>query len=734
MKWKWLVLVAGLLLLGLVLVGCGATPTPCPEAPACPTAAACPECPEAQACPTAVAEACPECPTCPAPEAGVAAEITGTCPFWADWSGSPHADTTAEAFNHWNADDPQEVPAGCAQCHSSTGYQAYVAGIEQDLAFTLETGAPVGEVVNCSACHNEYTENLTTIPFPSGITLTVEGPEIRCMVCHQGRTAGSTVDAAIAKQAPADDDTVVNALGFTNIHYKAAAATLYGTEVKGGYEYPGKLYDVKFEHTEGIDTCIQCHDQHTLEVRVESCVCHGLATVEDARNVREQGSLEDYDGDGNITEGMYYEVQGVQETLLKAIQMYATEVSTGAIAYDAAAYPYFFYDANANGAVDEGEGAFKGWTGRLLKAAYNYQLSIKDGGSYVHNGKYVIELLYDSIESLNEKLANPIDLTNMHREDAGHFDASAEAFRHWDEDPAVDAGCVKCHEAAGVPQFIENGANVAMPQSSSLMCSTCHNEAAWPARYEVTEVTFPSGKTVGYDYADSNLCLECHQARTSKATVDKAVADNEPDTVAEGLRFINSHYLGIGAMWFGTDVQGFYEYDGKTYVGANPHPPVDSKAGCVGCHDVHTGAPKEDLCKTCHGDVAVDDIRMSSVDYNGNGDVKEGIRAEYLSLRDALYAEIQAYAKDTVGTGITYNTDAYPYWFVDANGDDVADEQDGSPVAYTTWTPRLLKAAYNFNFLRKNPGANVHNAQYAIQIIIDGIGDLGGDVSKYTRP
>jgi hypothetical protein len=63
MKWKWLVLVGGLLLLGLVLVGCGATATPCPEAPACPTAAACPECPEAQACPTAAAEACPPCPT-----------------------------------------------------------------------------------------------------------------------------------------------------------------------------------------------------------------------------------------------------------------------------------------------------------------------------------------------------------------------------------------------------------------------------------------------------------------------------------------------------------------------------------------------------------------------------------------------------------------------------------------------------------------------------------------------
>jgi len=727
MKCKWSMFVAlGLLLLAAVLVGCGSTEgaTPCPE---CPKA----ECPTAEAC------AAPECPTCEAcPEVVAGTVVTGTCPGWDVWAASGHADKTAEAFNHWNEDDPKETPAGCANCHSTTGYQAYVAGIEGDLAFKLETGAPVGEVVSCNACHSEAAQALTTIPFPSGITLTVETADVRCMVCHQGRAAGTTVDAAIAKQAPADDDTVANKLSFTNIHYKAAAATLYGTEVKGGYEYPGKLYDVKFEHTPGYDTCTGCHDPHSLELKTESCFCHELEAAEDARNIREAGSLEDYDGDGNVEEGVYYEIQGLQEKLLQAIQMYATEVSTGAVGYNADVYPYFFGDKNANGTRDEGEGAFTGWTGRMLKAAYNYQLSIKDTGAYAHNGKYIIELLFDSIESLNEKLATPIDMESMNREDSGHFMASSEAFRHWDEEGMVEAGCVKCHQAEGVPQFVENEANVAMPASSSLQCSTCHNEAAWPARYEVTEVEFPSGKAVGYETTDSNICLFCHQGRQSKVQVDKAVAGKEPDVVAEGLRFINAHYLGIGAIWFGTDVQGFYEYDGKTYLGANQHVPVDGKAGCVGCHDVHTGAPKEETCKACHGDVAVDDIRMpsSAADYNGNGDVAEGIRNEYRELRNALYTEIQAYAKTTAGTGVTYNPDAYPYWFVDADGDDEADVVDGKTTSFSQWTPRLLKAAYNFNFLRKNPGAGAHNAKYAIQIIFDSIEDLGGDVSKFTRP
>ena len=60
MKWKIFAAVVGLLLLGLILVGCGATPEPCPECPECPEA----ECPEVE-CPEAE---CPECPEVECPE------------------------------------------------------------------------------------------------------------------------------------------------------------------------------------------------------------------------------------------------------------------------------------------------------------------------------------------------------------------------------------------------------------------------------------------------------------------------------------------------------------------------------------------------------------------------------------------------------------------------------------------------------------------------------------------
>jgi len=35
---------------------------------------------------------------------------------------------------------------------------------------------------------------------------------------------------------------------------------------------------------------------------------------------------------------------------------------------------------------------------------------------------------------------------------------------------------------------------------------------------------------------------------------------------------------------------------------------------------------------------------------------------------------------------------------------------DEGEAAYVTWTPRLLKAAYNYQYAQKDPGAAVHNA------------------------
>lgn len=308
-------------------------------------------------------------------EEAIAQAVVSEVPFLERWQGSGHADTKAEPFNHWNEDTPAEVPVACAKCHSTPGYRDFL-GVDGSPAGVVDKAAPIGTVIECIACHNDVTLTKTSVVMPSGLELTDLGDESRCMECHQGRESTVSVNAAI-EDAGVEDDAVSENLGFKNIHYYAAAATKYGTLAKGGYEYEGKSYDGNFAHVDQFDTCIECHDMHTLKVKVEQCSeCHaGVKTVEDLKNVRMPGSLVDYDGDGNVKEGIYFEIEGLRNMLYQAIQAYATEKAKAPIVYEATSYPYFFIDTNKNGKADPDEAQnpnkYVAWTPRLLKAAYN---------------------------------------------------------------------------------------------------------------------------------------------------------------------------------------------------------------------------------------------------------------------------------------------------------------------------------------------------------------------------
>ena len=48
--------------------------------------------------------------------------------------------------------------------------------------------------------------------------------------------------------------------------------------------------------------------------------------------------------------------------------------------------------------------------------------------------------------------------------------------------------------------------------------------------------------------------------------------------------------------------------------------------------------------------------------------------------------------------------------------------------------PILLEAAFNYQYSIKDPDAFTHNPKYIIQILIDSIEAVGGDVTRYTRP
>lgn len=710
-------------------------------------------------------------------------------PFFGEWMSSGHADLTAEAWIHWNGDDPALVPASCAKCHSSAGNLDFL-GADGSAAGSIELEAHAPGVLQCTNCHNETTLAKTDVTMPSGIVLTDLGREAVCMECHQGRASGATVAGAI-ERAAVDHDAIMEGQGFINIHYFAAAATRYGSDAGGGFEYPGKSYEGFFAHVEDFSTCQSCHDPHALELEVVSCAtCHtGVETVADLREIRMPGSFVDYDGDGDITSGIATEIENLRGILYDLMGAYSVEVIGTRIGYESHTHPYFFIDGNGNGVIDADEAvranAFTTFTPRLLAAAYNYQVTLKDPGGYAHNAKYTIQLLVDSITDLadglgssaaaglvrpgddaalaavpaGEVLANaslpPLDfgqlrtvladghavdlsvIERLHRNDAGHFDATTEAWRHWDAEGAVPASCSTCHSAAGLPFRLEHGVQIEQEVAQGMACTTCHVAEDDFTLLEVDEVRFPSGAILSFGTSGDNLCATCHQGRASTPTVNARIGDVGDDTVDSRLGFVNVHYFSAAASRFGGEAQGGYQYAGKEYVGFWPH--VEEAATCTQCHDPHNQQVDLVSCTDCHGgDATIDNVRsfrMYDGDYDGDGDDGEGSYHEIHAMIEQLDMAMQNYAATVIGTPVVYSSAAHPYFFIDGNANGVADPEEVTRAnQFASWTPRLMRAAYNYQYAKKDPGSYVHNSQYVIQLLHDSLEDLGVDVSGMTRP
>ncbi len=327
------------------------------------------------------------------------------------WRASPHADTTAEAFTHWNEEEEAAIPGRCAVCHSGIGFNDYVSG---DMATPGAIDHPVvlGNLVDCAACHGAAATALASVPFPSGVNVENPGTSAMCMVCHQGRASTATVATATDGL---EDDVVSADLNFINIHYAAAAATQMGSVTRSGYQYDGKEYKGQFTHVPDFAQCTDCHRPHsTNTVALENCTqCHKDAASFDAIRI----SPADFDGDGNTAEGIGDPIADLHARLYAAIQSYASTIAGTPVVYAPASYPYFFVDGDANGEVSDGEAAYpnryQSWTPRLLKAAYNYQVIAKDKGIYTHNPHYALQLLFDSLEDMGTRIE--VDLAGLTR-------------------------------------------------------------------------------------------------------------------------------------------------------------------------------------------------------------------------------------------------------------------------------------------------------------------------------
>ncbi len=337
----------------------------------------------------------------------IAAIVLTGSPTWADekteagiklefWKG--HFDRKAQAFH--DRDKEKEVPAVCARCHGANSLPEYLRDGKN---------TPTQHVKNGFACTNCHADMVTyarySVPkvnFASGVTVdTGNNDSNLCMSCHQGRESTASVNKAIAGLAA---DTPDPKLNFLHVHYFPAGATRYGTEAKVAYEYEGKSYVGRFAHMPNVSQCTDCHLPHAGEVKIDRCGgCHnGVKTVADLANIR-MSTKGDFDGNGK-EEGLAKEIGNLQEELYAAIQTYSKNVGGTPIAFTKVAFPYWYADTNGNGRIDPEEikmsNKYTAYTPRLLQAVFNYTFSIRDTGGAYHNGRYVLQLLYDSLDSL----------------------------------------------------------------------------------------------------------------------------------------------------------------------------------------------------------------------------------------------------------------------------------------------------------------------------------------------
>ena len=320
-----------------------------------------------------------------------------------------------------------------------------------------------------------------------------------------------------------------------------------------------------------------------------------------------------------------------------------------------------------------------------------------------------------------------------------HGDRSSEAFTHWNQDGEIPGTCAVCHSSTGVREYLETP--MAAPgriehpvlPGPTVDCTACHSAAATT----LEAVPFPSGVRVE-GLGVSAICTVCHQGRASADTVASATQGIEEDAVSADLGFINVHYAPSAATQLGTLVRGGFEYEGKVYRGRFDHVPgLDS---CTSCHSPHSLRVEIEACTTCHQGVdSFSDIRMSAVDFDGDGDAAEGIAGPIADLHARLDDAIRRYAAETVGVPIVYASAAFPYFFTDSDGDGSADPDEAAfPNRYQSWTPRLLKAAYNYQLVAKEPAIYTHNPHYALQLLYDSLESLAGrvevDMAGLTRP
>lgn len=703
-----------------------------------------------------IAVSCQNCHSTGVPNVGGHQDQSLTNPAWqrpGNWNNACVRCHTNGGFNDWTGND-----ASLADYDD----EPYTGAVTTAASWVAEDGP-----LKCASCHNATAMNLTKIVFPSSKVITTDNATALCGQCHMARESTVSINAKIGS-TELDAQIAVASNSFANPHYFGAAATMFGSDVKGWAEYPNLPYTGTNKHAVNEASCVSCHDAHTgtVSVTAQTCGrCHfdettgqPITTFAQLEEQRQFGFEGDIDGD-TVVESLKHEIEGLEETLYVAIQTYTTDIVATDICYNGASHPYYYEDSDADGTCATTT-AFKKFTPRLLRAAYNNKFAHAEPGAWAHNPRYAIEILYDAIRDLKAGMVAKRVTAGATATDAqaavdalvpfagfrsfnGHFGgaraaapyrafvySAASSYPNW---TGFSSGaCYQCHGGeTGLNEYLAGGPTswtFSMKKVTGLECTTCHAPQAGDTAFNrirtIATVSFPPQKNatapvspgvVTYAAADLPegfaICATCHSGRENGQSIVNKIGTTPDDSWT--LSFTNPHYLGAAGVLLGTNAKVMYEYPAKTYAGnpVNWGSPYGSPHGasCTGCHDPkgskHTFEVDMAYCATCHV----------------GGYALAPKEEEVETLKTELYAAIKAYATSQSKT-VCYNGASHPYWFADDDSDGTCNTAAGNALL----NPKALRAAFNYKWAEAEPGAYAHNLEYMLQVLFDSIEDLGG--------
>jgi hypothetical protein len=312
----------------------------------------------------------------------LAAEDCGVChngvhhPTYDEWAASGHAQAsglTSPANNR-----------SCVKCHNGTYSAAY---LDNPPGFSNPASVTSVEDITCATCHDPHGNSnladlrnaaITDVVLPDGSVIPQAGAGRLCMACHNGRRTPTNIN-----------DQINNGTQYFGPHHSCQGDMLAGT---GAYEGVNPSFAWgSSTHLTIQDGCVNCHTHghetpeaytgHTFEPTIEACQpCHGGVT-----EFSEVAAFGDWDDDGTV-EGVQHEIEGLLEILHEAI-------------LDASSSPENRALLEANFEANIGLATVT--TVDQRKAGYNYFFVEFDGSTGVHNARYAVQLLQQSINFLS---------------------------------------------------------------------------------------------------------------------------------------------------------------------------------------------------------------------------------------------------------------------------------------------------------------------------------------------